>query len=275
MKSFGRGLVALIILVAVGMIGYPYLKSFLGSGNSGGGQPSPSPVAESPSPSPSPSPSDHFPVPSESEQAGAGLALKPVPSLDNSDETIQATLSDLFGKERFESLFNFKDIVRRIVVSIDNLAKREQPPQEFSPFKERPRDFRVTGKGDERTINPTNFKRYDAYAGLVQGVDTQKLAAVYFHFYPLFQAAYQDLGTQGYFNDRLIKVLDMMIATPDVDGPIKVIRKSVHEIYKYADDRLEALPAVEKILIRTGPENVAIVKAKARELRAVLTQHKH
>jgi hypothetical protein len=272
MKSFGRMLVALIILIGVGIFVYPYLKSF----TSVPVQTAPSPVIEeSPSPSPSPSPSDHYPVPEESDRPNAGLTLKPIPSsLDDSDPTVQSVLSELFGKERFESLFNLKDIVRRIVVSIDNLAKREQPPQEYSPFKAMERDFRVTGKGDEKTINPTNFNRYKPYADLVQSVDASKLAAVYFHFYPLFQSAYQDLGTQGYFNDRLVKVMDLIIATPDVEGPIKVVRKSVHAIYTYADPKLESLPAVQKILIRTGPENVAMVKDKARALRIFLTQRK-
>ena len=272
MKSFGRILVGLIVLIGVGMFVYPYLKSFTPVAV----QPSPSPVIEeSPSPSPSPSPSDHYPVPAESEQESAGLALKPIPSsLDDSDPSLQDVLNQLFGKEKVESLFHLKDIVRRIVVSIDNLAKREQPPQEFSPFKAMERDFRIEGKGDEKTINPTNFKRYKPYADLVQSVNASKLAAVYFHFYPLFQSAYQDLGTQGYFNDRLVKVVDLIIATPEVDGPIKVVRKSVHAIYTYADPQLESLPAVQKILIRTGPENVAMVKAKARELRIFLTQRK-
>jgi len=37
----------------------------------------------------------------------------------------------------------------------------------------------------------------------------------------LFQQSYEDLGYPGqYFNDRLVEVIDDMLKTPDVQGPI-------------------------------------------------------
>jgi len=261
MKYLGRGLLVLIVLAGIGMFVYPYLHS-----DHVDVQPSPSPSAESPSPepSPSPSPSDHFPVPAESDQP-VGLN-KPVPPIDESDRSVQESLTELLGKARFDSLFNLKDIVRRIVVSIDNVAKHDIPSQEFSPFKPIEKGFLVKGKGDALSISPANSERYKPFIDLALTVDLEKLVAVYVHFYPLFQSAYRDLGTQGYFNDRAVKVIDVILDTPEIDGPVKVT-KTVHNIYKYTDEKIEALPAVQKILLRMGGENVVVIKTKFRELR--------
>jgi len=93
---------------------------------------------------------------------------------------------------------------------------------------------------------------------------------VYLRFYPLFQKAYQDLGyPTGYFNDRLVKVIDMLLATPQIAAPIDLVRPNV--MYVYADPKVESLPAGQKLLIRMGTDNAAVVKAKLMELRAIIT----
>ena len=77
---------------------------------------------------------------------------------------------------------------------------------------------------------------------VVRQLDMQRVADTYFHFYPLFQSAYQDLGyPNGYFNDRLVQVIDSLLATPEPSGPIELTRPNV--LYTYADPKLEALPA--------------------------------
>jgi hypothetical protein len=84
------------------------------------------------------------------------------------------------------------------------------------------------------------------------------------------QQSYQNLGyPSGYFNDRLVQVIDVMLATPQPAGPIELVRPNV--MYTYADPALEARPAGQKLLIRMGPENAAVIKAKLMELRAIVT----
>jgi hypothetical protein len=93
---------------------------------------------------------------------------------------------------------------------------------------------------------------------------------VYLRFYPLFQQVYQDLGyPKGYFNDRLVQVIDSLLATPQPTGPIELTRPNV--MYTFADRTLEARPAGQKLLLRMGPENTAVIKAKLKELRAIIT----
>ena len=98
----------------------------------------------------------------------------------------------------------------------------------------------------------------------------RRLADVYLRFYPLFQRVYQDLGyPNGYFNDRLVQAIDSLLATPQPAGPIELTRPNV--MYTFADPALEARPAGQKMLLRMGPENAAVIKAKLTELRAIIT----
>jgi hypothetical protein len=59
------------------------------------------------------------------------------------------------------------------------------------------------------------------------------------------------------------KAAGEIIATPVVEGQISLIRPSV--LYKFADPKLEALNAVQKQMIRMGPENTKIIQNKCRE----------
>ena len=102
-----------------------------------------------------------------------------------------------------------------------------------------------------------------------QNTDTKSLASVYFKLYPLFQQSYEDLGYPGqYFNDRLVEVIDDMLKTPDVQGPIELTQPKV--FYEYADPKLEGLSAGQKLLLRMGPSNEAAMKAKLREFRKAI-----
>jgi hypothetical protein len=85
-------------------------------------------------------------------------------------------------------------------------------------------------------------------------------------WYPLFQQAYRELGyPDGYFNDRLVEVIDHLLAAPEVKGPVALAKPWI--MWEYADPKLEALSAGHKILVRVGPENAARLKAKLREVR--------
>jgi len=75
-----------------------------------------------------------------------------------------------------------------------------------------------------------------------------------------------------YFNDRLVQVIDNLLATPDVKGPIRLVQPKV--FYQYADASLENLSAGQKLLLRMGSANEATIKDKLRQLRADIVQHK-
>jgi hypothetical protein len=97
----------------------------------------------------------------------------------------------------------------------------------------------------------------------------KRVVAVYVRYFPLFQQAYQSLGyPNGYFNDRLVITIDNLLAAPDIITDIALVRPNV--MYQFADPKLEDLSAGQKLLLRMGPANAAIIKAKLRELRGLV-----
>jgi hypothetical protein len=222
----------------------------------------PSQIQASPSVPPSTAQGPRYPV------EGAP-AEKPLPKLNDSDSTVRAALAGLLGAQSLERFFNLEEIVRNIVATIDNLP-RETYASRLNPVKPIGGLPRTAGTGESLAIAPENAVRYTPFIRLVQAEDAGKVVAVYVHFYPLFQQAYVDLGyPNGYFNDRLIEVIDHLLATPEVDGPLKLV--APHVLYEFADPELEERSAGEKALIRMGSENAAKIKAKLREIRRELT----
>ncbi|HEX6635911.1 MAG TPA: DUF3014 domain-containing protein [Usitatibacter sp.] len=224
--------------------------------------PSP-PVSAPPAPPPAaPAPeSPQNPIPQPAEPAP-----QPLPTVQQSDPAMRDAIGGLIGKDAFERYFVPERIVHRIVATIDNLPRKSYA-QRLSPVKPPPGLFQVTGKDDDLAIAPSNAERYSPYVRVLDAIDTGKLVSVYMHFYPLFQKAYVDLGyPNGYFNDRLVEVIDNLLAAPDVKGPVKLVVP--HVLYEYADPDLQQRSAGQKLLIRMGPANAAKVKAKLREIRA-------
>jgi hypothetical protein len=142
---------------------------------------------------------------------------------------------------------------------------------DLRPVKSTPGETVVSNQGDATTLSVSNYARYAPFVHLVETTDPKTLAAVYFRLYPLFQQAYEDLGYPGrFFNDRLVEVIDHLLAAPEPQGPIELVQPKV--FYQYADRNLEDLSAGQKLMIRMGPANEGILKAKLRDLRSELVR---
>jgi hypothetical protein len=95
---------------------------------------------------------------------------------------------------------------------------------------------------------------------------TDALLSRYARFYPFFQEQYENLGyPTRYFNDRVVEVIDHLLATPEVEEPARLVQPRV--LYEFTDPRLENLSAGQKILLRMGRTNQLKLKAKLREIR--------
>jgi len=222
----------------------------------------PPPTVEAPAPQPEPPP--HYPLP-ESPAPAEQAAL---PALDQSDATVREALNGLFGKKPLADLLRPQELVRRIVVTIDNLP-RQTLAARLLPTRPVAGAFATTGQGEELAIAPENAARYAPYVRLAEMADPAQLVALYVRLYPLFQRAYRDLGyPDGDFNDRLVAVIDHLLATPEVAAPRLT---QPHVLYQFADPKLEAQSAGRKILLRMGSGNAARIKAVLRALRARLT----
>lgn len=212
-------------------------------------------------PAPSTEPSVQHPI--EQQEA-----VKALPPLEESDTAVQESISGALGRS-VEQFLVPNDIVRHVVATVDNLPRKETAVKLW-PVKPTTGELATSGATDT-TLSPENAQRYAPIMKIVQNTDVGTLATMYRRFYPLFQQAYVDLGyPDGYFNDRLVEVIDHLLKTPDVKGPVKLTQPSV--FYEYADPSLEERSAGQKLLIRMGSEHAATAKAKLKELRNEITK---
>lgn len=206
--------------------------------------------------------------------APEGSALQPATSVD-----AESVLTDLFGQKSVLGLFQLDDFARRVVATVDNLG-RSHAPSRLWPMKPAEGRFLTEKQGDTEVISADNGLRYTPYVLLIETVDLRQVVAAYRKLYPQLQKAYEELGyPRRYFNDRVVEVLDLLIATPDIDaaarvhlpainGPLQPQRPWV--LYEFEDPAMQSLVAGQKILLRTGPVNERRLKAKLAELRRLL-----
>ena len=194
---------------------------------------------------------------------------EPLPSLQDSDRSMVEAMAGLVGAESLGRYFVLEELISRIVTTIDSLDSRQLAPL-VMPTKPPSGDFLVAG-GDSLTLHPDNSQRYSAFVRIASAVDVDDVVGLYLRYYPLFQEAYESLGYgDAYFNDRLVEVLDHLLATPlATDDPVLVKSEAV---YLFQDDSLESLSAGQKILLRIGISNAAVMIEKIQEIRSLVTR---
>lgn len=197
----------------------------------------------------------------------------PLPTLADSDKFILDALAGLVGNKSLMKFFHADRFIHHFVATIDNLPGR-RAPMSVMPVDRAPGQFVTAGTESDPTISPKNATRYTPYVRIAEAVDTRKLVGLYVRLYPLFQQAYEELGyPKKYFNDRLIVVLDDLLAATSIKEPVKIVQPNVY--YQYADSDLEGRSIGQRILMRIGNKNEASVKAKLREIKQELMLHMH
>jgi len=195
-------------------------------------------------------------------------AEAPLPPLTGSDPVLVDALAGLLGSAPMRQFLDLEEVARRFVATVDNLP-RESYATRLNPVKPIGKPLVVEGRDETLVIGPGNAARYATFVRFADAVDPAAAVALYKRFYPLFQQAYVDLGyPQGYFNDRLVAVIDHLLATPVVRGPIRLTQP--HVLYEFADPGLQERSAGQKALIRMGPDNAARLKAKLQAVRPLL-----
>src|SRR5579883_2742302 len=217
----------------------------------------PAPAALNPTPA-SVSSAPHYPISAARVPVSASTA--PLPPLQDSDAGVLQALLALLVRQA---------IIPDIVATVDALPRQQLGSTRILPLRTPASAFAVSQTGDQQTISPQNYQRYDAYMRVLESADLKALVAWYVHDYPLFQQAYRELGyPKAYFNDRLIATIDNLLAAPEPTQPPTVRKQGA--FYVYTDPALENLSAGQKMLIHAGPQNEAKIKAKLREIRELL-----
>lgn len=200
---------------------------------------------------------DVDPVPEE--------ASEPLPSLNTSDPFVIAQLASM---ERGASLLRVlapEDLIRKFVVFVTNVAEGELPLLEY-PLRRLDSDFVVTEVDTNLfEMSDASHRRFDPLIDILVALEPQQGMSVYRALRPLFQEAYAEIGFQGSFDAVLILAIDQIMNAPAETGPFQLIKPSV--MYLYAESRIEDMTAVQKQMLRLGPENTAKLQAALPDYR--------
>ncbi|MCB1675732.1 MAG: DUF3014 domain-containing protein [Halioglobus sp.] len=256
-------LIAAVVVIAVGLFLY----------QSGQEQQAP-PVEEPPAPEAAvapepplpPAPDIPEPAPTPAPAAAAPEApTEPPLTLEDSDPILRETLAEAGTAGVLVTALEQDHIAERGVSLIDGFS-RGKVLRKLLPLEPPQAPFSIAERPDGLFIDPASYRRYDDYAQAIAELDTQQLVDSFHRFRPLLEQAYAGLGYKaGDFDNALIRMLDRILATPEITEPIAV--RKVEAVYQFRDPKLEQLTALQKQLLRTGPDNVAIVKQKAAQLR--------
>lgn len=259
MKNSEIRLLLVLLLVGLGVAGWYYKDLLLPP------ETAPIEVAEPQRPEPEIDTGPKYPTPEMPADSTSTGRLVPLPPLDDSDAYFLIELGAALGPA-IESLLVRDAVIDRLVTTVDNLP-REKIAEKIRPVGTLQRAFVVDDVGEDTLIlGAANYSRYDELVAQVAKADIATAIDIYRRFYPLFQQSYQRLGyPDGYFNDRLIEVIDHLLATPDPGAPLYLTRPNV--LYEFADPDLEALSSGQKLLLRMGPDNANIVKRALKDFR--------
>jgi hypothetical protein len=192
----------------------------------------------------------------------------PAVSLADSDTAVRQFAAAMSSNPEFAKWILTKDLIRKFVVSVDNVANGLSPKGHVDFFSPQG-PFRISRTKAGTLIDPAGYARYAPVVDVVRSLDAAAAVRLYRAIEPLLQDAYNELGYPGVdFDDTLVKAMAELLGTPIVTEPIALKPKVLS--YALTDESLEALSPAQKQLLRLGPKGVEAVQAKIREVAAVM-----
>ena len=189
-------------------------------------------------------------------------------TLRTSDVVVRELVSGLSANPKLAAWLANEDLVRRFVAAVDNVGNGISPTTQLGFMRPKGR-FEVVERGDTATIDPKSFARYDLATQIFVSLDTDGAVALYRELEPLIDDAYGEISPPGSrFSDRLDTAVEHLLEVTPPNGNPQVKRKVV--TYVYVDESLESLSGAQRQLLRMGPDNVLLIKAKLRDLKASL-----
>jgi len=208
----------------------------------------------------------------ESEAVEAAPEVWELPSLAESDDFLRDIAARLSSHSEWLSWLATDDLVGRFVAGVDEVARGDIPTSQ-ARFLVPKRGFSALSRAGRSYLGAESQGRFNRLAAVVSGLDAQEVANLYGRLRPLFRDAYRGLGyPKADFDTALARAIKKVLEAPDLDGTAELV--PALRSYKYADPRLEALPPVQKLMLRLGPDNAGLVKAKLLEIAAALDQTK-
>lgn len=191
-----------------------------------------------------------------------------LPPLDESDAKVREWAATLSEHPQLATWLVPDHLVRRLVASVDNIARGESPRPHLSTLAPEGA-FQARLEGDRTRVDARSYKRYELLTDVFTSLDIAGTARLYHDLEPLLEESYQELGDPDReFRDVLAAAIDRLLAVDVPAGSPELQREPL--FYRYSDPELEVMTPAEKHLLRLGPENAAKVQTKLRFLRAAL-----
>lgn len=206
------------------------------------------------------------PMPS-ADEPGSPLAAEPALTLEGSDAQLREQF-DGSDSSLVADMLGDDNLIERSAATIDTFS-RGVVLYKLLPVERPEGKFNVLEQEEGFYMDPASYSRYDAITREIEQLDSTALVSAFHQFRPLLEQAYTGLGYQAdELDNALIRALDRILATPDIEEPIAVVRAGA--LYKFADPELEKRALLQKQLLRAGPENTRRMQAQARSLREAL-----
>lgn len=201
-------------------------------------------------------------------RAPLGVGTEPVdlPPLDQSDAFVRDLMRGLSSHPSVTAWLATTGLIRNFVVVVENIATGATPARQLRVLAPRG-PFRVVENDGAIVADPAAYRRYDAIAAAVGGIDASGAARVYSTLKPRIEEAYRDLGGDVSFDVTLETAIVSLLRAPVVESAALVPRGAV---YRFADPRLEGLTAAQKQLVRMGPDHVREVQMTLRRIAVAL-----
>lgn len=230
----------------------------------------PAPTVAAPPPAPPPAPVvieieepalEPPPIPPEPVE-------EPPPRLEESDDAVRDAVGDIPLGTAGQQYLVSGNIIERSA-SLIYLMAQGDVPYKLLPVSRPKAAFPISDDGTQVVTNPAGFERYDALTQWLQSLDLESLLSSLEWFIPLFREAWSYYGEDpAAFDMAVVMTLDLVIATPEIDlNEARLIRKEA--VWVFEDPAVEGLAPIQKQVLRMGPENAEIVKAKATEARGL------
>ncbi len=234
----------------------------------------PAPVETTPAPQPDPEPvlsnremtparPLEEPMPREAEAPAPAL-----PELAESDEFVRGQLQAWRLPEFWLAR---QDLVARGTSVLANAAAGRIPHRQLGYLVPAER-FPVARVGDQYFLDSRGQQRYNGYVNMLTAVPAEQAVAVFELLTPLMEEALGQLGERRPPRELLLRAIDTVQlrarGLPRLPAEVELVRPNVN--FAYADPELEALPDMDKLMLRMGHENISRLDRYLSEIKDLL-----
>jgi len=195
-------------------------------------------------------------------------APPPAITLEQANQALLADIDQLGAGVMGEQFAATPNALERGVAIVDSFRLGEVP-HKLLPVGRPKTPFGFIDDGTQVTMDPAGFARYDGLITALERVDVEAAMSLFEQYEPALEQAWTALGyTDTSLEDSLMGALGLILTAPETDLNARLIKQEANWVYE--DEALENLPALQKQIMRMGPDNAERIQAVARALRGAL-----